>query len=69
MVVDWRIGSSGDTYTVLVITQYIWDAGFQGLRPFVFMLPEKYMEKCLAVSGLMPIFAPLKLKCGTSMPP
>jgi hypothetical protein len=37
VVVDWRIGDSRDTYTVLVITQYISDAGFQGLRPFVFV--------------------------------
>ena len=58
------------TNIVLVKTQYIRDAGFQGLRPFVFFVPsEKYMEKSFAVLEIMLIFAPLKLQCGTSMPP
>ena len=56
-------------YRVIVKTKYISDAGFQGLRPFVFMPSKKNMEESLEVSGIMLIFAPLKFQCGTSMPP
>ena len=56
-------------HIVLVITQYIRDAGFQGLRPFVFMPSEKNMDESFAVSEIMLIFAVLKYMCGTSMPP
>ena len=60
MAVGWRIDSSRNAYTFIVKTQYIRDAGFQGLRPFVFVSSEKYMVKSLEVSGIMLIFAPLK---------
>ena len=36
------------------------DAGFHGLRPFVFVPSLKNIEKCLEVSEIMLIFAPLK---------
>jgi hypothetical protein len=58
-----------NSHIVIVITQYISDAGFQSLRPFVFVPSLKNIEKCLEVSEIMLIFAPLKLQCGTSMPP
>ena len=37
--------------------------------PLFFMPSEKNMDESFAVSEIMLIFAPLKLQCGTSMPP
>lgn len=47
---------------VIVITQYITRAGFSDLLLLFYV-------NCLEVSEIMLIFAPLKLQCGTSMPP
>jgi len=43
--------------------------GILGPASLCFYAIKKNMEKSLSVSGLMPIFAPLKFQCGTSMPP
>jgi hypothetical protein len=47
---------------VIVINQYVSEAGFSGLLLLFFV-------KGLEFSGLMLIFATLKLKCGAMMPP
>ena len=46
---------------VIVRTQYVWDAGFQGLRPIVFVPGEKFLRKYLEVSQIISIFAALKI--------
>jgi hypothetical protein len=51
-----------ETHIVFVRTQHVSEAGFSGLLLLFFV-------KGLEVSGLMLIFATLKLKCGAMMPP
>lgn len=56
-------------YIVIVINSIHKGRRFLGPASLCFYAIIKNMEESLEVSGLMLIFAPLKLQCGTSMPP